>query len=354
MRRDTVVAVALGVAISLCTAGPASAATAFVGPSPTFPGTDVTQFVADPGETNDVTVEEVFGPLSLEITDPGATISAGTGCTSVDPHTVRCSYGLDLGAEFDLGDGNDSLLVDANDISDGVYRAGDGNDTIVAANIPDSFDYLFGGPGNDILRGRAGDDVLDGGLGADTLSGGTSLKSFTAGFQPPDRDRVTYATRTSDVFADTDGLADDGELLEGDLIRRDIEEIVGGSGNDILVGKTATRGLTERGPFFVGTTLFGGPGDDILRGGRRRNLLRGGGGNDTLRGLAGRDALQGLGGDDRLRGGQGRDLLQAGPGHDLLLARDGRVDDVNGGTGQDSAQIDRALDRLRRVEMLLP
>jgi Ca2+-binding RTX toxin-like protein len=353
MRRDTVVAVALGIAISLSTAGPAGAATAFVGASPTFPGTDATQFVADPGETNDVTAEEVFPSLQLQITDPGATISAGTGCTSVDPHTVRCSHSLDLGAEFDLGDGNDSLLVDWNDI-DGVYRGGDGNDTIVAANVPDRFDYLFGGPGNDILRGRAGDDVLDGGPGADTLSGGTSLKSFPAGFQPPDIDRVTYATRTSDVFADTDGLADDGELLEGDLIRSDIEEIVGGSGKDVLVGTTATKGLNEKGPFFRGTTLIGGPGNDILRGGSRRNFLQGGGGNDILRGRAGHDSLLGRGGDDRLHGGRGRDLLEAGSGQDLLFARDGRVDEVHGGTGQDSAQIDRAVDRLRRVETLLP
>jgi Ca2+-binding RTX toxin-like protein len=354
MQRNTLVAVLLGTAIALCSAGPANAATAFVGPSPTFPGNDAVQYVADPGEANSITVEELFPPHELEITDAGAAISVGAGCASVGPNTVRCSYDYDVAAEFDLGDGEDFLSLQNVELYRGAFRGGEGNDTIIAADVSDSQEYLFGGPGDDLLRGRGGRDVLDGGAGADTFSGGTSLEVFTAGYSPPEIDTVTYATRTNDVFADTDGVADDGEPLEGDMIKGDVEEIVGGSGNDILVGKTAARGFLEGTPFFVGTALRGGPGNDILRGGPHFNNLRGGPGKDILRGLGRRDFLYGGWGDDRLRGGRGRDWLRAGPGQDVLLARDGRRDRVNGGDGQDSAQIDRGIDRLRHVEVLLP
>jgi hypothetical protein len=71
MRRNAVGVVLLGLGIGLYGAGHAAAATAFVGPSPAFPDAAVVQYVADPGEANHITLEEVATPFGLEITDTG-------------------------------------------------------------------------------------------------------------------------------------------------------------------------------------------------------------------------------------------------------------------------------------------
>ncbi|HEU4425352.1 MAG TPA: hypothetical protein VFR67_22700, partial [Pilimelia sp.] len=120
---------------------------------------------------------------------------------------------------------------------------------------------LFGGPGNDTLEGGYGDDVLDGGPGADTLTGYQGI------------DTVTYERRSAGVVADADGVRDDGEPRERDNIATDVENLIGGTGPDMLTG------------------------------GPMANLLIGGAGADNLRGLAGSDRLDGGPGFDDLNGG---------------------------------------------------
>jgi Ca2+-binding RTX toxin-like protein len=343
------------------------AATALVGPSTAFPAETAFIYVADAGETNSVTIRLTSSPtFDLEIVDPGATISVGSGCTSVDPHTARCSsYELYQDAlEIDLGDGDDRLLVAfTNDATAGSFHGGDGNDAIEGGSGEDSGEYLFGDAGNDILRGGGGVDYLDGGLGADILNGGSSVSCGLAQVCRPSIDTVTYATRTNDVFADADGLADDGETLEGDLIRRNIEHIVGGSGNDVLSGSVTMGGSIEGKRYLTGTWLEGGLGNDSLFGGRASDNLFGGPGSDLIRGRGRNDSLQGGRGNDRLIGGRGSDWLKGGRGFDLLrgnagsdrlLARDGRADRVYGGYGLDKARIDSGLDHLRGIEIILP
>ncbi|MFV2069987.1 MAG: calcium-binding protein, partial [Pirellulales bacterium] len=58
--------------------------------------------------------------------------------------------------------------------------------------------------------------------------------------------------------------------------------------------------------------LFGGNGDDKLRGGKGDDLLVGGAGNDKIDGKAGRDILIGGLGADKMRGKQDEDILIAG------------------------------------------
>ena len=80
--------------------------------------------------------------------------------------------------------------------------------------------------------------------------------------------------------------------------------------------------------------LFGGVGNDRLRGGRGDDTLHGGPGNDKLDGRRGDDLLFGQRGHDRLKGGRGDDSLFGGAGDDLL---DGGRDDDSavGGHGSD-------------------
>jgi Ca2+-binding RTX toxin-like protein len=358
-------------ALAFLTAAPdVFAATAVVGPSDAFPGLNAVRYIADAGEANSVTIRMVFSPsFALEIVDEGATITAGSGCSSLAANTARCAY--DYLVEVELGDGNDVLSLPDVESEQAAFDGGDGDDTIDGAGNVGSREYFFGGPGNDVLRGHEGEDVLDGGLGADTLRGGSSWACELAGICPAERDTLTYAGRTNDVFVDADGVADDGEALEGDMVRDNFELIVGGSGDDVLSG-SITNSFVEGKAFPRGTTLEGGPGSDVLRGGPARDFLLGRGGNDVVRGNrtadilygnrgndrliggGGQDSMWGKGGNDRLIGGRGQDDLLGGRGPDLLLAREGRQDRVNGGFGFDQARIDSGLDRVRRVESILP
>lgn len=328
------------------------AATAFVAPSSALRDLDAVHYVADPGETNDVAVT-VSGD-EFTIVDPGATISVGPGCSSVSPNEATCSLNFDVRIEVRLGDGNDALSFsdDGEEELYGAYFGADGNDTIVGFGGPFSFEQLRGGPGNDILRGRGGDDTLDGGQGADIMSGGTSSEPNFFGFFPHD-DTVTYARRSEPVFADADGVADDGEASEGDLIKRDVEVIRGGRGDDVLGGETVNvRTFHEGGKYRYGMELRGNDGDDVLLGRHSHDYLLGGRGNDVLRGEGRGDGLTGQRGNDRLVGGKGRDHLTGGRGQDRFFARDGNQDRVVGGRGHDEARIDNGLDRVLRVEEL--
>jgi len=341
------------VSLSIFGQAPTSAAsTASVAPSSALRGIDAVRYVADPGETNDVTV--TVSNFVFTIMDPGATIGVGPGCSSVGPSEATCSLNLDIRIEVRLGDGNDALSLsdDAEAESYGAYFGAGGNDTILGFGDLFGSERLRGGPGNDVLRGRGGQDTLDGGPGADIMSGGTSSEPNFFGFFPHD-DTVTYAHRSEPVFADADGVADDGEASEGDLIKSDVEVIRGGSGDDVLGGETINvRTFNEGGKFRYGMELWGNRGDDVLRGWRSSDYLLGGKGNDILRGDGSNDGLAGGRGNDQLVGGHGRDHFIGGRGKDRLLARDGKPDRVGGGRGHDEARIDSGLDRVQRVEEL--
>ena len=119
-------------------------------------------------------------------------------------------------------------------------------------------DIVRGSPGSDSIGGGNGSDVLNGGFGADTISGGEGF------------DKATYCDRSGRVSVSLDGVADDGAAGEGDNAQADLEDVVGGSGNDVLVGNAAAN------------TLSGGTGNDELTGGPGFDTLNGGDGNDTL------------------------------------------------------------------------
>lgn len=271
-----------------------------------FGSITVIGFAASPGETNIVSVTATES--GYEIADSVATMTAGSGCTLSTPHAVTCSETA-VFLVIELGDGNDSVSVDFVEYGI-VVRAGDGDDTVAGG---DSFtERIYGGPGNDTLRGGRESDIIDGGPGADVMSGGTSWHTH-ANSHIAHPDVVTYAGRTAPVRADLDGLADDGEQGEGDRILGDFE------------------------------ILQGGRDADVLAGGRRGDRLSGGRGDDRL---------LGNGGGDILAGGPGFDWLAGGPGRDTLLSRDGKRDVVRGGAGRDEAKVDR-VDAVLGVERIV-
>jgi hypothetical protein len=254
--------------------------------------------------------------------DPGATITAGTGCTATDAHTVVCTT-----AGFD-----DEGLIGANVV------LGDMNDTVNSHTIGLSAD---GGPGDDRLESSgpvAG--TLNGGGGHDTLLGGTNQDTLidgdTSGAADSDvmdgRDGgaiVSYASRTAPVKVNLITLAGAGEPGENYALRS-INGATGGAGDDVLRG-TNRRDVMAGGPGE--DRIFALGGQDYVTGGAGDDRLSGGPGEDCVYGEAGVDVLLGSGGRDSLSGGRGHDRLRGGPGLDYLQSGDASC-----GTGSDAVR----------------
>ena len=112
---------------------------------------------------------------------------------------------------------------------------------------------------------------------------------------------MRYDDRHGAVRADLQGDAADGASGEHDQIASDVENLVGGRGNDRLTGNS------------------------------HNNQLDGGAGKDRLQGRSGTDEIDGGPGNDKIVGGPGRDVLSGADGRDRIDARDGRRDDVRCG-----------------------
>lgn len=245
---------------------------------------------------------------------------------------------------------NDGSAGEADSVGDDIeaVRGGSANDSLTGSAANDT---LIGGAGDDLLFGGSGDDVLDGQAGADVLSGGLGLT-----------DTATYAGRTAAVRVSVGGGADDGSTGEGDDVRTDVEKVVGGSGDDVLIGDASTE------------FLWGGAGDDLFDGGAGADQFYGGVGTDTVTyqtrmasvavkldntandgasgeadnirdevevviGGLGADTLTGSARDDRLFGSDGNDKLAGLGGADYLVGGAG-FDSLDGGDGSDFCAYD--------------
>jgi Ca2+-binding RTX toxin-like protein len=313
-------------------------------------------YVAAPGEANQLVIRG--DPWEgFHVADATAPVTAGAGCASVSVNEVFCP-----GAA--LVPGNTLIRVVLGDMGDSVRVRGE-SDTI----------RVNGGAGADDLKGGSADNYLDGGPGPDVFRASPHFTST---------DVVDYSRRTNPVKVTVgDGRANDGGPGEGDLITNGMTDVLGGKAGDTMSVTRALPqfgvGLRGRGGDDVltlqgdGGLLLGGAGDDTLVnatredglyliGGGGNDVLQGGVGKDRLTGRAGNDVLFGKRGSDNLVGGQGADLLvggvrndwmSGGEGPDLFRARDKGRDRVRGGPDRDRARIDRGLDRLREVEVIL-
>jgi Ca2+-binding RTX toxin-like protein len=244
----------------------------------------VLRFVAAAGDTNKVTI---WLSGNSVIVDDVVALDPGPGCTpGPDATRVNC------------------IASAINHIS---VRLGDMHDTV--DNLTATPSTLWGDAGNDTIDGGTGNDILRGDGGADIFRGDGG------------HDGVTYYGIAANVIADIDGVAgDDGD---GDTIHIDVEDLYGGNGNDTLRGND------------VANRLVGNAGDDSLVGNDADDSLSGGDGDDFLVGSAGSDTMSGSLGNDSLFGFDGNDTLNGDDGDDRLFGHDGD-DKLNGGNGNDS------------------
>jgi Ca2+-binding RTX toxin-like protein len=195
-------------------------------------------------------------------------------------------------------------------------------------------DNLFGGAGNDLLRGGSGGDQLFGQSGNDTLNGGAGFDLLFGG---ADNDVLTGGDGDDQIFGESGNdrfiwnPGDDTDLFEGGD-GTDTAEVNGGNGAEVFtVTADGTRVRFDRlnpAPFSLdlGTT--------------ERIQLNANGGDDTISATGNLAALIQL----SLDGGAGNDLIRAGNG----------IDNLFGGIGNDTVDGNRrGLPRRRRRRVRL-
>jgi Ca2+-binding RTX toxin-like protein len=197
---------------------------------------------------------------------------------------------------------------------DGMSGEGDMLGRDVEHVVGSAFDDVIYGSGeSNVLWGCGGNDFLYGQGGADWLIGDCENPAHTAGSDSLNggdgEDWVSYYEHTTAVNVDNDGESyDDGSVGERDTVWSNVENISGGTGDDVIVGNSG------------------------------RNRLDGYLGNDRIFGLGGDDALIGfwawrgpLSGpdDDWLYGGTGADTLDGSGGFDHCYVESGGLSTTN-------------------------
>ncbi|MBC7680028.1 MAG: calcium-binding protein, partial [Pseudorhodobacter sp.] len=239
---------------------------------------------------------------------------------------------------------------------------------------PDSGDFLYGGPGQDVItgdnasvgRGATPHPVMAGhGLAtvrsvdlADEAPGGLAGVAGADVINGDDGADIVFAQGGDDRVS-LGGGADYGEGGPG------TDTVTGDAGDDDIVGGSFTPGPTAgSGQPDAGDTLSGGSGEDVVLGDNgsltrpdqpatltanrlavQRTVapydlgetpVSGTSGADTLTGDADNDVLLGQGGGDSVDGGSQADYVEGGQGSDLVLGGDGD-DDLLGGSSSSTA-----------------
>ncbi len=245
--------------------------------------------------------------------------------------TLKGAGGADI---LDGGGGAD--IADYSDKTAGLSVKLDGSMSVaVLINaVPEDYirniESIIGGTGSDTITGDSRDNVFRGGAGKDTLDGAAGS------------DTTDYSDKQAAVEVTLNGALSSivkvGGIAEDTV--RNIENISGGSANDILAGDSGSNILVGNGgnDRLYGRggndTLRGGDGNDELYGESGDDLLDGGTGNDKLYGNGGADVFDAGDGDDEIYGGAGNDVINGGSGHDKLYGNGGK-DRLNGGSGND-------------------
>lgn len=343
----------------------------------TTTATNNSSLIADGGEGNDY----IAGTLGDDVLNGGsgndtaaftnAFNGGGTTGVTVDLNiqgvaqdTVAAGRDTLTGIENLIGSAlNDTLIgnADANVIEGGMGNdtlvGGAGNDTasyagasagvtvslalqgtaqntgVTGTDTLTGFQNLLGSAFNDTLSGDAGENSVYGGAGNDTLStGGNAAGTIDLLDGGAGSDTASFTGYTESVTATLRGAKDGIAAIAGGQIAalRGIENLTGGSGNDVLTGDDGANAIE------------GGLGDDTLVGGAGNDTLvftgttgvtvdlsvttaqNTGVGNDTISGFenvrtgAGNDTVTGDAGDNIFFDGGGADRYSGGAGSDTV------------------------------------
>ena len=207
-----------------------------------------------------------------------------------------------------------------------------GNDTLTG------FQNLLGSAFNDTLTGDAGENTLYGGAGDDTLrTGGNAGGTVDLLDGGTGSDTASFSGYAESVTATLRGVNDGIAAVAGGQIAalRGIENLTGGSGNDVLTGDDNAN------------VIEGGLGDDTLNGGAGIDTVAFTGSTGVTVDLSITTAQNtGLGNDtiigfENVRTGSGNDTVTGDAG-DNIFFDGGGSDSYNGGAGSDTVDYSAA------------
>lgn len=266
---------------------------------------------------------------------------------SVNIHPIMIGNNAQLsGAFHDIAQktgGSVHQTQGASDIVDVLYDAlqsGTAGDDVQIGN--EANNTFNGRVGNDKLFGYGGNDTLNGGVGNDVLDGGEGADKFV--FSRYFGQDVVYSDKL-DTFVFNDISLNNLKFIQA-------------ANHDLLIQQQGTQNQVTVTGFFDGGSSFAALQDDFgnilsaeqvkdlaqpmqnvdknqtITGNIFANQLFGGSGDDVIKGLLGNDFLRGNSGNDRLEGGWGADtyVFKAGDGNDTIYDRLGndtlRFEDV--------------------------
>ncbi|MDX0605063.1 calcium-binding protein [Sinorhizobium medicae] len=258
-------------------------------------------------------------------------IVGGSGDDTITGDTAANTFRGGLGADvLDGGAGSDT--VDFSDKTQSVVLALNGAVNAVATvggtaeDTVRNVENIIGGSGNDQFTGDTAANTFRGGLGADELDGGAGS------------DTTDYSDKTASLVITLAG-ANAATVFVGGAAEdtlRNVENIIGGSGNDVFVGD-ALQNVFDGGQGIdtvdysasakgIGVTLDGANDAKVFVGNAAEDTLRN---VENITGTAFADVITGDAQANVLLGGGGGDLLKGG----------GRQDTIDGGAGSDTADF---------------
>ena len=227
----------------------------------------------------------------------------GAGIDTADYQDFDATTGVTVNlsiatAQNTIGAGVDTLNTIEN------LRGGNFNDMLIGNA---GANRLEGGNGNDVLRGLAGADTLDGGAGFDRASYSNTTSGITVDLSNPGNNT---GDAIGDVYTSIENLegGSGNDVLTGDggnntlIGNGGVDVFNGGTGNDTADYRNSTSALTANLANALANTgdaanetynsienLSGGTGADTLIGDSNTNFLRGNAGADQLDGAGGFD-----------------------------------------------------------------
>jgi Ca2+-binding RTX toxin-like protein len=255
-----------------------------------------TTFRAAAGETNDVSMD------NQGVTDAGAPLSAGAGCSRVTLNTAACTFGSVF--EAYLKDRDDRATISTG-VGAVTVSGGAGDDTVDADSTISRVTVTGDGGNDDLTVGGESGQSADGGAGNDTL--------HLHGYYGP-------SIATGGTGADTISFRESSDFNLA------VPSLFGGSGDDTIVSQP-----------IGGGSASGGDGSDLIVIDGQPPLS-----DPPPYGspVSGKFTISGGNGNDTIAGGPDDDTIDAGAGRDFIDASGGGADAVTCGDGNDLVRYD--------------
>lgn len=282
-------------------------------------------FVSDGGDPQNKSIDAdtIRSPDSLL----GNFIVASGGSDSIfsaGTLNLVIADGLDIG-------GSVGVSIDIGDISDALFSPGSDAPPIFTSSFSDTDgdDIVeLGGIGNWVIAGGGDDRLTASGTGFNYLEG--------------ERGSDHYTIFLSEFLGHT-SIVDEGSATDIDTVDvtgSEFAEYIDVK-NNLIVSSIISKPWSLSSIFFSRSAIevlriYGGDGNDVIRGSESNDEIYGGQGDDILYGSGGNDKVFGEEGDDYLLGGSGSDFLHGGADNDTIHGGlDVSVDTLIGGDGRD-------------------